>query len=84
MSFHDSLLRSHHLKMLTLYSEEELTVMRTYKVMGYYVGFALKNVGEYCEIVGIHNNEPAIHNLGKYIVARAIQEGGNALDHFWF
>ena len=77
-----SLKRSHHLGMLTLYSISELATMDICKVLGYNVGFAIKYVGEYHEIVGVHNNEFLIHGLGYHIVAAAIRAGGNALDHF--
>lgn len=77
-----SLMHSHHLGMLTLYSVSELSAMNIYKVLGYNVGFAIKDIGSHREIVGIHNNEFSVHNLGRHIMAAAILEGGNALDHF--
>lgn len=82
LEFLDSLLRSHHLLMLTVYSVEELSQMEIYKVRGYFVGFAIKTVGEVREIVGVHNNEFDIHGLGRHIIKAAIGKGGNALDHF--
>lgn len=82
LEFLDSLLLSHHLGMLTIYSVEELSYMYTCKVKGFNIGFALKPVGEHNEIVGIHNNEFDLHDLGHHIVTAAIRAGGNALDHF--
>src|SRR5579872_1260510 len=67
--FYASLIQSHHPKMLTPYTVSELCAMSVYKVLGYNVGFALKDHEGYREIVAVHNNELKLHFLGRHIIA---------------
>lgn len=83
VSFKASMDISKHKQMLTPYSIGELAQMKLYKLLGYNIGFALKNKeGVYNEIVAVHNNEPEIKNIGEELIKVAIKKGGCYLDHF--
>ena len=80
--FMQSLLLSHHLPMLTVYSPKELAALEIFKLIDHHIGFALKPSGAGKEIVGVHNNAPGIHGIGSHLVRAAIDRGGNHLNHF--
>jgi hypothetical protein len=83
--FHHSLMQSKHKSMLTPYSPEELSHMKLFKLQGYNIGFALKGYNggnDYSEIVAVHNNEPAINGIERFVVDAAVKNGGKYLDHF--
>lgn len=63
---------------LTDYDGSEYGKMRTYKVKGYNVGFAIKSDGD---IVSVHNNS-GIKGIGGILIKSAIKLGGTKLDHF--
>lgn len=63
---------------LTDYTDDEYGVMKTYKVKGYNVGFAIKSDGD---IVSVHNNS-GIRGIGGDLIQAAIKLGGTKLDHF--
>ena len=82
-AFHTALNKSKHGAMLTPYSVSELSKMNLFKLNGYDIGFALKELnGEFQEIVGVFNNEPEIKGIGKELVKASIRNGGRYLDHF--
>lgn len=82
-AFRESLSKSKHSKMLTVYGVSDLAKMKLYKLNGYDIGFALKkNDGKYQEIVAVHNNEEGVSGIGKLLMNAAIKEGGCILDHF--
>ena len=80
--FYTSFRLSEHPRMLTQYTQAELSQIDTFKVPGFFIGFALKHINEVTEIISVHNNEPTILNIGSFILSAAIRNGGNALDHF--
>ena len=83
--FYHSLIQSKHSSMLTPYTPEELSKMKLFKLPGYNIGFALKNFqqpNDFAEIVAVHNNEPEIKGIGRFLVQAAIRNGGKYLDHF--
>jgi hypothetical protein len=81
--FHASLNKSRHGAMLTPYSVSELSKMKLFKLSGYDIGFALKELNdEFQEIVGVFNNEPEVKGIGKELVKASIRNGGKYLDHF--
>ena len=69
---------------LTNYTKDELIKegIKTFKVHGYNIGFALKPIASGMEIVALHNNEDAIGGIGEFLVKAAIEKGGNKLDHY--
>ena len=83
-NFYKSFLKVKHPKMVTPYGEEDFMKMKTYKVKGYDIGFALKPFNDkgYAEIVAVHNSEPEIHGVGPALVDKAIEYGGKYLDHY--
>lgn len=83
-SFSQALKKSKHQEMLTDYSPEELSKMKLFKLHGYNIGYALKQMkdGTYSEIVAVFNNEPDIKGIGKALIKSAIKNGGKTLDHF--
>lgn len=82
-AFHAALNKSKHGAMLTPYSVSELSKMILFKLNGYDIGFALKELnGEFSEIVGVFNNEPTVKGIGKELVKASIRNGGKYLDHF--
>jgi len=80
--FLQSVARSQHPLMLTQYTLEQLRKMRTYTLPGLSIGYALKDGSQGCEIIGVHNNESVVKNIGRHLVLSAISNGGNCLDHF--
>ncbi|MDP4011452.1 MAG: hypothetical protein Q8P72_04465 [Candidatus Roizmanbacteria bacterium] len=80
--FHSSFIQTSHPLMLTSYSVNEFSGMKTYKTPEFNIGFALKDHSDCCEIVAVHNNEKLINNIGHLIVQAAIRHGGNSLNHF--
>lgn len=82
IDFHDSFIQTAHPLMLTSYSIDEFSRMRTFKTPEFNIGFALKDHPDSCEIVAVHNNEKLIRNIGHLIIQAAIRHGGNALNHF--
>jgi len=84
VEFYKSFKRAKHPKMLTPYTLDELKEMKTFKLKGYNIGFALKkfqNKG-YSEIVAVHNAEPEVKGIGAVLMDSAIRLGGRYLDHF--
>lgn len=83
-AFFHSFMKAKHPKMLTPYSLEELKEMKTFKVKGYDVGFALKKFRDkgYSEIVAVHNADPDVKGIGPALMESAIRNGGRYLDHF--
>ena len=76
--FLDSVNASKRIEFLTPYSVEELSEFRLFKLEGYKIGFALKEDGD---IILVHNNE-GIGGIGKILINKAVEFGGNKLDHF--
>jgi len=82
-SFAKSLGLTKHKEMLTMYTVDELSHMKLFKLKGFNLGFALKEKdGKFQEIVALHNNEPSIKNIGEILMDAAIHLGGRFLDHF--
>lgn len=81
--FLDSILKSKHPEMLTVYSLEDLNKMILFKVPGFDIGYALSKFQKFgfTNIVSVHNNSN-VSGIGKEIMASAIREGGKYLDHF--
>jgi hypothetical protein len=75
--FYDSFMMSKRVSYLTPYSVEELKEFDLYKVKGMNIGFAIKNG----DIILVHNNEN-VKGIGNLLMRKAIQFGGNKLDHF--
>lgn len=69
---------------LTNYTKDDLVNegIKTYKVIGYNIGFALKPIESGMEIVAVHNNEENIGGVGEILIKAAIKKGGNKLDHY--
>lgn len=82
--FHQSLMKSKHPDMLTLYSVSELSDMKLFKIPNMDIGYALKKIGNegYRELVAVHNNEPDVKGIGKDLIKSAIKNGACYLDHF--
>lgn len=78
-NFYKSFMSSKRLGYLTPYSIEDLKEFSLYKVKGYNIGFAIKKDGD---IILVHNNEPSIKGIGKFLLNKAISKGGKKLDHF--
>ena len=75
--FFDSVNSSKRVGFLTPYSLDELSEFKLFKLEGYNIGFALK----YNDIILVHNNE-GVGGIGKLLINKAIEFGGNKLDHF--
>ena len=75
--FLDSVNSSKRVGFLTPYSLDELSEFKLFKLEGYNIGFALK----YNDIILVHNNE-GVGGIGKLLINKAIEFGGNKLDHF--
>ena len=83
IDFYNSLNKSKHKEMLTPYSVDELSKMKLFKVPGYNIGYALKQLDNGgLDIVAVHNNESTIKGIGTILMQSAINNGGNYLDHF--
>ena len=78
-NFYKSFMASERLEYLTPYSIEDLKEFSLYKVKGYNIGFAIKEDGD---IILVHNNEPEIKGIGRFLLNKAIIKGGKKLDHF--
>ena len=63
---------------MTPYTTDELSEFNLFKLEGFNIGFAVKPDGD---IILVHNNEN-IGGLGKILMEKAIENGGNKLDHF--
>jgi hypothetical protein len=77
--FYNSYNKSKRISFLTPYTKEELSEFNLFKLNGYNIGFAIKKNGE---IILVHNNEPKIGGIGDLLIKKAIEFGGNSLDHF--
>jgi hypothetical protein len=77
--FYDSFMSSDKIGFLTPYSVDDLKEFSLYKVKDYKIGFAVKKDGD---IILVHNNEPKIKNIGRFLLKKAIEKGGKKLDHF--
>jgi len=67
---------------LSAYTLDDIQDYETYRVQEQVAGFALKPVPGYGKIiVSVHNNS-GIPGLGKLLVQKAIEYGGNYLDCF--
>ena len=82
-AFLDSIKKSSRKEMLTDYTIEDLENMKTYKLDGYDIGYALKqdDEGNYNEIVSVFNNS-GIKGIGDDLIQSAIRNGGRYLDHY--
>jgi len=78
-NFYDSFMLSKRLEFLNPYTINDIKDFDLYKVDGYNIGFAIKKDGE---ITLIHNNEENINGIGKQLISKSLQFGGNKLDHF--
>ena len=78
-NFYDSFNKSKRLSYLTPYTVEDMNFFKTYKLRGYNIGFAIKNNGD---IVLVHNNEDNVKGIGDLMIKKAIDLGGDHLDHF--
>ena len=76
--FNRSLRSGSRSEMLTDYSTEDLSSMKTFKVKGQNAGFAVKSDGD---IVSVHNNTD-VKGLGPHLIKAAIRHGGKKLDHY--
>lgn len=76
--FSKALYKSSRKSYLSEYSLDEFKDMTTYKVVGYDIGYAIKNDGD---IVSVFNNSN-VRGVGKELVKSAIRNGGTKLDHF--
>jgi hypothetical protein len=81
--FLESIQKSSRKEMLTDYTIEDLEDMKTFKLDGYDIGYALKQdeEGNYGEIVSVFNNSE-IKGVGEELVRSAIRNGGRYLDHY--
>ena len=77
--FYESFKKSKRLIFLTAYTIKDMDNFRTYKLRGYDIGFAIKNNGD---IILVHNNEPNVKGVGDLMIKKAIELGGDHLDHF--
>jgi hypothetical protein len=75
--FLNSVNSSKRVEYMTSYTIEELSTFKLFKLEGYNIGFALKED----DIILVHNNE-GIGGIGKLLINKAIEFGGNKLDHF--
>ena len=82
-AFLESLQKSSRKEMLTDYTIEDLENMKTYKLDGYDIGYALKqdDEGNFNEIVSVFNNS-GIKGVGDDLIQSAIRNGGRYLDHY--
>ena len=77
-SFLASINTSTRVEFMTPYTADELSNFRLFKVDGMNIGFAIK---EYGDITLVHNNE-GIGGIGNILIQKAIEFGGEKLDHF--
>lgn len=76
--FLNSLIKSNHKEYLTIHSLEHLKQFSIYKLKNQDIGFAITPDHE---IVSVHNNS-GVHKLGRYLVLKAVELGGNKVFHF--
>lgn len=76
--FYQSYNKSKRVSYLTPYTVEDLKEFNLFKVRGYNIGFAVKKNGD---IILVHNNEK-IKGIGDLLIKKAIEFGGDHLDHF--
>lgn len=76
-------------EMLTPYSMEELSKFKIFKVENFNIGFALKENENSIEIVSLHNFEPEVENIGRFLMEAAIKEAHHVakdkeiiIDHY--
>lgn len=87
-SFLESVSHSKRMDFLTKYTKDELVNLgiKTFKLKGYKIGFALKPTdieGEkHCEIILLHNNENTIGDIDDSLIQLAIKKEGDVLNHF--
>ena len=87
-SFMESVSHFKGTKQLTPYTKDELAQrnIKTFKLKGYNIGFALKptnTIGEtHHRIVLIHNNEENIGGIGDSIFQLAVDKGGDVIPHY--
>lgn len=79
-----SVSRSNYPLMLTNFTVEDFEQMRLFQVEGHDIGFALQQNGSeyYDDIVAVHNSDPVVRLIGKFLLEAAIRNGGRKLDHF--
>lgn len=78
-NFYESFNKSKRLTFLTSYTIEDIKTFKTYKLKGYNIGFAIKKNGD---IILVHNNEEKVKGIGDLMIKKAIELGGDHLDHF--
>jgi len=76
--FLKSLIKSNHLEYLTEYTLDELSEFELYKIRNQDIGFAFT---EDKEIISVYNNT-GVHNLGKELICKAVELGGEKVFHF--
>ena len=87
-SFLESISRSKRVEPLSKYTNDELVRLgiKTFKLMKYNIGFALKQTetdGEtHCEIISLHNNEDNVGDIGNLLLQFAITKGGDEINHY--
>lgn len=59
--------------------EEIETNWQTFKAKGYNFGFALERKGDEVWLHWLHNSEPSIKGIGKWLVEEAVRMGANHL-----
>jgi len=81
--FKASIEKSHYPEFLTKYNANELSKMDLFKLEGYNIGYALKNINNgKKEIVSVYNNEPQIKNIGQELIMSAVKNGGCYIDFY--
>lgn len=87
-SFLKSVSRFKGITRLTPYTEDELARLniKTFKLKGYDIGFALKptdSIGEtHHRIILVHNHEETIGGIGDSILRTAVDKGGDVIPHY--
>ena len=87
-SFLKSIFRFKGTQWLTPYTEDELAQLniKTFKLKGYDIGFALKptdSIGEtHHRIILVHNHEETIGGIGDSILRTAVDKGGDVIPHY--
>lgn len=77
--------KSRHPGYLTKYTPDDYrdAGVRTYKLKGHDIGYALKPMGNGdVDIISVFNNEPGVHGVAQKMLDKAKQNGGTTLDHF--
>ena len=87
-SFLKSIFRFKGTQWLTPYTEDEMAQLniKTFKLKGYDIGFALKptdSIGEtHHRIILVHNHEETIGCIGDAILQVAVEKGGDVIPHY--